>query len=155
MIRLTNLADYAVVLMCVLAQNRDRLMNAADLAATSGIPAPTVAKILGAVSRAGLLASQRGIGGGFQLAREPDRITVADIIEAVDGPIAITNCVEDAPGDCGIEAICSMRGHWHAINHAVKRALSEVTLAEFAAPIPFSPELFEGSDKKSDHGRIR
>lgn len=145
-IRLTNLADYAVVLMSQLAQGTASVQNTAELAQATGVPVPTVAKITRALARAGVVTSQRGVAGGFSLARPADEITVADIIEAVDGPIALTNCVEDAPGDCNLEAICAMRGHWHAINRAVKRALAEVTLAEFAAPIPFSPEFFEGSE---------
>ena len=139
MIRLTNLADYAVVLMCHLAHHRHDVHNAADLASDTMIPVPTVSKILGALSRARLLRSQRGVKGGFSMTRPAADITVADIIEAVDGPIALTNCIEDAPGDCNLEPVCAMRTHWQTINGAVKQALAGITLAEIAAPVPLGP----------------
>jgi FeS assembly SUF system regulator len=134
MIRLTNLADYAVVLMCHLAQDPRDLSSAVGLAQMSQIPVPTVSKILGALSRAGVLRSQRGLKGGFYLARPPTKISVADIVEAVDGPIALTNCIDDAPGNCSRETLCTMRPHWQTINLAIRSALTEVSLAEIAAP---------------------
>ena len=134
MIKLTNLADYAVVLMCHLAQEPQELSSAVGLAKISNVPVPTVSKILGALSRAGVLRSQRGLKGGFYLARPADDISVADIVEAVDGPIALTNCIENAPGDCTLETLCTMKPHWQAINLAVKGALSGVSLAEISAP---------------------
>lgn len=137
MIKLTNLADYAVVLMCHLAQDPQDLSSAVGLARTSQIPIPTVSKILGALSRAGVLHSQRGLKGGFYLARPAEEISVADIVEAVDGPIALTNCVEDAPGDCTLDSPCAMKPHWQTINLVVRDALSGVSLAEVTAP-PFA-----------------
>lgn len=134
MIKLTNLADYAVVLMCHLAQEPLELSSAVGLAGMSRVPVPTVSKILGALSRAGILRSQRGLKGGFFLARTAEDISVADIVEAVDGPIALTNCIEDAPGDCDLETLCMMKPHWQTINLAVKEALSGISLAEIAAP---------------------
>ena len=135
MIRLTNLADYAVVLMGHLAR-RDKRINATELASETGLPVPTVSKILGAVSRAGLAVSHRGLKGGFSLAKPASEITVADIIEAVDGPIALVHCIENAPGDCDLEPVCSMRTHWQVINRAVKDGLSRVSLSEIAADAP-------------------
>lgn len=134
MIKLTNLADYAVVLMCHLAQEPQELSSAVGLAEMSRVPVPTVSKILGALSRAGILRSQRGLKGGFFLARTAEDISVADIVEAVDGPIALTNCIEDAPGDCNLETLCMMKPRWQTINLAVKEALSGISLAEIAAP---------------------
>lgn len=136
MIRLTNLADYAVVLMCYLAHAPRKVRSAVALSRVSGIPVPTVSKILGALSRAELLRSQRGLGGGFTLGRPAEVISVADIIEAVDGPIALTNCIENSPGDCDLEALCSMRPHWQKINFAVKGALEDISLSEISAPQP-------------------
>lgn len=134
MIKLTNLADYAVVLMCHLAQEPQQLSSAVGLARMSNVPVPTVSKVLGALSRAGILRSQRGLKGGFFLGRPADDISVADIIEAVDGPIALTNCIDDAPGDCSLEDLCTMKPHWQAINLAVRGALSGISLAEIAVP---------------------
>lgn len=110
------------------------MSSAVGLARMSQIPVPTVSKILGALSRAGILRSQRGLRGGFFLGRPADDISVADIVEAVDGPIALTNCIEDAPGDCWLETLCTMKPHWQVINLAVKGALSGISLAEIAVP---------------------
>ncbi|RMF08117.1 MAG: SUF system Fe-S cluster assembly regulator [Alphaproteobacteria bacterium] len=136
MIRLTKLADYAVVLMSSIAEHPDAVHAAADVARDTHIPAPTVSKILGAMARAGLLVSHRGLKGGFSLARAPQEITVADVIRAIDGPIALTNCIEEAPGACEILDCCRVRGYWYRINAAVTSALEDVTLAEISSPIP-------------------
>ncbi len=139
MIRLTNLADYGVVLMCRMAGRPEKLHSAFQLAQDTGIPVPTVSKILGSLSKAGLLTSQRGLKGGFMMTRDPKEVSMADIIEAIDGPIALTNCIEHAPGDCCYETGCLMRPHWQAINAAVKGALVGISLNEVArAPAPFS-----------------
>jgi FeS assembly SUF system regulator len=149
MIRLTNLADYGVVLMCQMAKAPEDLHSAFKLGQGTGIPVPTVSKILGALSKAGLLNSQRGLKGGFVMNRKPQDISMADIIEAIDGPIALTNCIEQTPGDCCFEVGCSMRPHWQAINGAIKGALSGISLDEIAtSPAPFSFEDV-GFDKKA------
>lgn len=132
MIRLTNLADYAVVLMCELTQSDGRL-SAQDLATTTSIPAPTVAKILNALGRGGLLQSHRGLKGGFALSRPATEISVADIIEAIDGPISLTHCAETGTSDCCFDDICQMRPRWQVINNAVKGALEDVKLSSIAA----------------------
>src|SRR5690606_30794897 len=98
MVRLSNLADYAVVVMCQMAMSDDARPSAANIASATAIPLPTVAKLMGTLSRAGLLTSYRGIGGGFALARPATDIAVAEIVEAVDGPIALTHCTDPAPG---------------------------------------------------------
>lgn len=141
MIRLTNLADYGVVLMCQMAKAPVDIHSAFQLAQETGIPVPTVSKILGSLSKAGLLNSQRGLKGGFMMTRKPREVSMADIIEAIDGPIALTNCIEHSPGDCCFEAGCAMRPHWQAINEAVKGALSKISLDEVAtSSTPFSFE---------------
>lgn len=134
MIKLTNLADYSVVLMCHLAQDSSALHSAASLSEQTGVPVPTVSKILGALSRAGLLSSQRGLKGGFRLARSVNKISIADVVEALDGPIALTNCIENTPGDCSYESFCSMKPHWQVINETVRGALASITLAHIILP---------------------
>ncbi|MFZ5610590.1 MAG: SUF system Fe-S cluster assembly regulator [Pseudomonadota bacterium] len=155
MIRLSNMADYAVVIMCRAARMTDSRHNAADMAAATGVPAATAAKLMSALARAGLLASHRGVAGGFTLARPATAISMADIIEAVDGPIAMTNCIEHGPGDCTLESFCVMRPHWQAINGAIKSALAEVSLAEIAAPYPISPTLMADAATGAHDGRGR
>ncbi len=134
MLRLTNLADYAVVVMTAAARCDGGSLSAASVAARTSIPAPTVAKIMGLLKRGGLLASSRGVAGGFRLASVPSAISVADIVEAVDGPIALTNCQHGEVSACALEGSCTVRPHWKPINVAVRAALAAVTLADLAGP---------------------
>ena len=128
MIRLTNLADYAVVLMWTMGSRPEEWHSAQKLAQETSIPLPTVSKILNALARANLLISHRGLKGGFELAKGAGDVTVADIIEAVDGPIALTNCVNHTTGDCSIEHLCAFRPHWQTINSAIRTSLAGITL---------------------------
>ena len=131
MIRITRLTDYGIVLLTHVARNPgSEVANVRDLAAQANLPLPTVSKILKQLSRKGLLVSQRGAKGGFRLSRKPDEITVVDIISALDGPIAITDCSSDDEGLCNLEALCSVRGNWQRINRAVRDTLENITLAE-------------------------
>ena len=134
MIRLTNLADYAVVLMCEIANASERV-SAQGLSASTGIPVPTVSKILNALGRGELLNSHRGLKGGFALARSVDEITVADIIEAIDGPIALTHCSDVEDVNCCYTETCFMRPKWQVINGAVRGALEQVSLASLITPM--------------------
>jgi len=145
MIRLSNLADYAVVIMTVIAARAPEKLNAADISSLTGVPQATAAKVTGHLARAGLLDSHRGKQGGFALNRAAQDICVADIIEALDGPIALTNCTDHGHGDCNIMAICGMRPHWQVMNNAVRRAFEEVSLAQLMTPRAF--ELDTDLDK--------
>jgi FeS assembly SUF system regulator len=128
--RLSNLADYAVVTMCAAARHcGGARTNAAALAAETGLPAPTVAKVVSRLTGAGLLRSTRGARGGLQLARPAAAITLADIVEAVEGPIALAAC---AHGECAIEGCCTVRPHWPMVNEALRGALSSVPLTRLA-----------------------
>ena len=134
MLRLSNLADYGVVVMtaAMRAVEDGRLASAAQIAQLTTIPAPTVAKLMGHLGRAGLLVSHRGVGGGFALARDPRDISLADIVEAIDGPISLTHCGQPGADCCGISAQCQVKPHWAPVNGAVRAALESVTLAELA-----------------------
>lgn len=134
MIRLTNLADYAVVVMAAAAREPEVKFSAARVAELTGIPAPTVAKLMGTLARGGLLSASRGVAGGFMLARAPAEISVAEIVEVVDGPIALTSCAGNHVQDCVMEGHCAIRGHWPPINQAVRGALAAVTLAQLVQP---------------------
>jgi FeS assembly SUF system regulator len=129
-IRLTNLADYAVVVMTAAARAPGRRFSAAEIAALTGVPAPTAAKLTGILARAGLLASARGVAGGVQLGRPATAISIADIVEAVDGPIALTQCLHEGNHDCVLEAGCAVRPHWPVLNARVREALAGVSLAD-------------------------
>lgn len=137
MIRITKQTDYGIVLMTHLAAgDPEERYNAPELAEEAGLPLPMVSKILKLLSKDGLLDSRRGVKGGYALARHPDEITVDQIIAALEGPIAITECIEHAPGDCDHEAVCPTRGNWQRINQAIRHALEHITLAEMTQPIP-------------------
>ena len=143
MIRLTNLADYAVVVMTAAAREPGSKLSAARVAEVTGIPAPTVAKLMGTLARGGLLVASRGVAGGFSLSLPPGDISVAAIVEAVDGPIALTNCLAGDAHDCAIEGHCGVRGHWGPINRAVRDALAAVTLAELVLAPARAPQRVE------------
>ena len=130
MIRLTNLADYAVVVMAAAAREPGVKLSAARVAELTMIPAPTVAKIMGTLARGGLLTASRGVAGGFTLSRDPANISVVDVVEAVDGPIALTSCAGNDVNDCVMEGHCAIRGHWAPINQAVRGALEGMGATE-------------------------
>lgn len=134
MLRLSNLADYGVVVMTAAAHAADggALASSAQIAQLTTIPAPTVAKLMGLLARAGLLVSQRGVGGGFALARPAAGISLADIVEAIDGPISLTHCGQPGAECCSISDACQVKPHWLPVNRAVRTALAGVSLAELA-----------------------
>ncbi len=136
--RLTAQADYAVVLMAAAARHCGgaRRLNATLLAEETGLPLPTVQKLVSRLAAGGLIESARGTGGGFRLARPPAAISVADVIEAIEGPFALTPCVDDGRHDCAVEASCLVRPHWNAVNSAVRGALTGVTLVTLAGTAP-------------------
>jgi FeS assembly SUF system regulator len=138
MIRLSRLADYGLVLMGRMALQATTVHTAVGLAEETRLPIPTVAKLLVRLTQGNLLISHRGAKGGYQLARSPSAITVADIVVAVDGPIALTQCLEHGAQPCDVEPICPTRRGWNRLNDAVKRALTEVSLAELSQPIPLA-----------------
>lgn len=128
--RLSNLADYAVVTMSAAARHcGGGRTSAGELAAETGLPAPTVAKLVSRLTAAGLLRSVRGAHGGLQLARPAAAISLADIVEAVEGPIALAAC---SHGECAAESSCTVRPHWPIVNEALHGALSNVPLTRLA-----------------------
>lgn len=134
MIRLSKLTDYAIVVMSEMARRVGTVHTVAQLADRTGVPAPTVAKLMKSLTPAGLTTSHRGAAGGYALTRPATDITIADIVVALDGPIALTACVEGAGEECGVESLCPMRGGWEKINAAIRGALEQVTLADMMMP---------------------
>jgi len=132
--RLSSMADYAVVVMTAAARHcGSARVSAGQLAEETGLPAPTVQKLVSRLTAAGLLRSARGVGGGLKLARPAAAITLADIVEAVEGPIALTSCLEDARACCSLEDACLVRPHWPVVNSALRGALAQVSLTQLAA----------------------
>jgi FeS assembly SUF system regulator len=128
--KLSSFADYAVVLMSAAARHCGHAkLNATTLAAETGIPLPTAQKLVSRLSAAGLLESSRGTGGGVRLSRPPATITLADVVEAVEGPIAMTACADTGAHDCTLEQDCRIRPHMNVANMAIRSALAGVTIA--------------------------
>lgn len=135
MFRITRLADYGILLMSYLATDRrGQVHTARDVSGATGVPLPTVSKILKALARAGLLASHRGVGGGFALARDGKTITVADVVTALEGPIALTACLSPDRESCTVENSCPVRPNWERLNDAVRTALQSISVAEMVVP---------------------
>jgi FeS assembly SUF system regulator len=131
MFRLSKLTDYAVVVLVRLAHAgvcSSAVQTSPGISAATGIPEPTVAKVLKTMAGKGLVTSLRGAHGGYRLNRALASIKVADVIEAIDGPIALTACVDG--GDCESQCLCPMRGRWDPVNAAIRQALGRITLAD-------------------------
>ena len=133
MFKLGKLTDYGAVVMTALAADPAQVHSAHDLADGTGLSAPTVSKLLKMLAKSGLVEALRGARGGYRLARAAEFITVAEIIGAIEGPIALTECVEHR-GACSMESNCATSANWHLINTAIQQALSAVTLAQMTRP---------------------
>ena len=134
MIRMNKLTDYGVVLLTTFARDPGQGISARELSLRTGIPQPTVVKLLKTLLKAGLLVSQRGTKGGYSLSRSPEEIPVSTIVEALEGPVAITEC--NVPGTCEHERRCPARPNWTAVNEVIHEALSRLTLAQMTRPAP-------------------
>lgn len=151
MLRLSKLTDYGLVLLTHMAQDSaPGVRTAHELAARSHVPLPTVSKILKELSRAGVVVSQRGRRGGYSLSRPPERISVAEVLEALEGPVALTECSTSA-GICSLEPLCVAKGHWGPISRAVQRTLQRLPLSALGPrpvslrppSVPSTPSLVE------------
>lgn len=131
MLRMGKLTDYATVVLASLAQEPARHRAATELAERTRLSRPTVSKVLKGLQRAGMVISSRGAQGGYRLARSPEKITAAQILDVFEGPIAITEC-SGASSQCGIERLCRVGGAWQRINAGIRRALEDVTLDQLA-----------------------
>jgi len=141
MLRMGKLTDYATVVLASLAQEPARHRAAAELAERTRLTRPTVSKVLKGLQRAGLVVSSRGAQGGYRLARAPEAITAAQILDVFEGPIALTEC-SGAASHCGIERLCRVGGAWQRVNAAIRRALEDVTLRELAGLDALPPRTF-------------
>jgi FeS assembly SUF system regulator len=131
MLRISKLTDYATVILAALAQDPERVQTATALAEHTRVAAPTVSKLLKQLQRAGLVTSTRGLHGGYQLSRPAAQISAATILDALEGPLALTDCAA-GHGHCCIEETCRVGRAWQRLNSAIRRSLHEVTLAQLA-----------------------
>lgn len=138
MLRISKLTDYGTVVLAHLAGDPAAVCSAADVAAATGIGVPTVSKLLKSLARAGLVNSTRGANGGYKLARAPRDISAADVIDALEGPVSITEC-SASDSSCDYESVCNVGSSWQRINVAIRRALEEVSLIDLLranSPVP-------------------
>lgn len=142
MLRVTKFTDYATVVLTVLAAEPDVVLSASGLADRAGLEVTTVSKLLKPLAKAGLVDSFRGASGGYRLARDAGSIGLIEIVEAMEGPLAMTTCSEHG-GQCGIEKSCAVRASWRRINDVVADALRSVTLAQMLAPPPRIPRRIQ------------
>src|ERR1043165_5126777 len=131
MLRISKLTDYGTVILAYLAAQPGHLLAAAEVAEHTGIALHTVSKLLKKLQRSGLVCSTRGSHGGYQLAQPATQVTAAQILDALEGPVAITEC-SSQHGNCGIEASCRIGHAWQRLNGAIHQALNEVTLAQLS-----------------------
>lgn len=160
MIRITKLTDYGILVLTWFASREpETTVSGPELAERTLLPEPTVGKLLRLLTRANVLESRRGARGGYRLARPASEITVADAIEALEGPIALTECIGNSSPDCGVEQICPTRSNWDRINGAIRGALDAMTLADMAiiqpAELPPPPPGAEAETAANTEGVIR
>lgn len=134
MLRISKLSDYALLVLVELHKAPESRLSAQHLAAQTRLELPTVSKVLKLLTASGVLRSTRGVNGGYALSRPARQINVADIIEAVEGPIAMTECGAE-PGRCSHESLCGLRGNWRRISAVVREALVSLSLADMAQPL--------------------
>jgi FeS assembly SUF system regulator len=139
MLRMSKMADYAALMLATMAEQPQSHHTAAELAEVTGISPPTVSKLLKTLGHADLLTSRRGAHGGYSLARDPATISAVDVIEAIEGPMAVTECTV-SPGSCDLEPTCQLSSQWQLLSVAVRRALAEITLKDLIGD-PIAPHI--------------
>jgi len=139
MLRMSRLTDYGTLVLSCMASGPESLHSAADVAGRVRLAPPTVSKILKLLARAGLVNSVRGVQGGYVLARSPEHITAADIIDALEGPVALTECSIEH-NQCELESVCNVGSAWQRVNFSIRRALQDITLDQLVSsggqPLP-------------------
>ena len=134
MFKLSRLTDYGIVVLThFVRRGKSSISSAKDVSESTNIPLPTVSKVLKILARKGLLNSQRGASGGYSLAKNPDDVSIADILRTFDGPIALTEC-SSIPNTCDQELTCPVGGHWTTISRTVEEALDRLALSRLARP---------------------
>ena len=148
MLRLNRMTEYAIVVLGALAHRHGDVVATAHLAALTGLAQPTVAKVSKFLLAADLVETQRGVRGGYRLTKAPVNISLVDIVEAMEGPIAVTDCVDGSQDPCAVRDRCFMNNHWNHVNLAIRNALNDVSLKNLIDPVqsfslPVSPSITE------------
>ena len=147
MLRLNRMTDYAILLLASLASRQGEVVTAGAIAAHTQLNQPTVAKLAKALVKAGVVRAERGVNGGYCLARPAMAINAAEVIEAIEGPIALTACVEGVEEPCETRHGCFMSGHWNEVNSSIKDALEKVTLDRLFNPEAMFPDTVQAELK--------
>lgn len=137
-LRISKLTDYGTVVLAHLAGASGAVCSAAEVSDVTGIAVPTVSKLLKSLGRAGLVTSTRGSNGGYQLARPAHEISAASVIDALEGPVSITEC-SASDSHCDYESVCNVGNAWQRINVAIRRALDDINLTDLTranSPVP-------------------
>lgn len=151
MLRLNRMTDYAILLLAVLAGRKGEVVTSATLAHHTQLNQPTVAKIAKALVKAGVVSAERGVNGGYRLVRPANEVNAAEVIEAIEGPIALTACVEGVEEPCETRHGCFMSGHWNEVNSSIREALERVTLDRLFNPEVMFPDVTMSNDKNMNH----
>lgn len=141
MLRLNRMTDYGIVVLGALAHRSNEVVPTGHLAELTGLNQPTVAKVAKLLQASGLLNTQRGANGGYQLAGDASDISLVQIIEGIEGPIAVNDCVDGAQEPCAVSNCCFMSNNWNKVNQAVRTALEAVTLADLIDPAQLFPVI--------------
>ena len=150
MLRLNRMTDYAIIVLAALALRPDELVASASLAQQTQLNQTTIAKIAKELVRAHIIIAERGVNGGYKLARAPQDINAAEVIEALEGPIALTACVTGAIDPCSTRHGCFMSGNWEQVNSAIRSALSNVTLSQLIDPEASFPQMGLANNVQQD-----
>ncbi len=151
MLRISKLTDYGTVILARLAQDAGAQLTATQLSQSTHVPLATVSKLLKQLQRHSLVTSTRGLRGGYRLARAPAAITAAEVLDALEGPVALTECASHS-NHCGIESSCGVNRAWQKVNSAIRRTLSEITLLELAG-LAAEPIRFAALDRHMQQAR--
>ena len=149
MLRLNRMTDYAILVLGVLHSRRNNLLSSGQVAEAAQLSQATAAKVIKALVAAGLVQTQRGIRGGCQLSRPVSLISIAEVVEAIEGPIALTACVDGAEEPCSVQKGCFMGGNWNRVNSALREALLSVSLADLFNPATLFPEPVSAQQAQS------
>ena len=148
MIKVSRMADYAVLLVCKMSKNQDKFYSANELSLNTSLKTTTINKILTKLTKANITSSIRGVTGGYKLAKGADDISVGNIIDIIDGRVALTVCVEKGENNnCELESVCTSRSNWQVINNAVCNALNSISIEEMANPFKIKNNYKYKEDK--------
>ena len=148
MIKVSRMADYAVLLVCKMSKNQDKFYSANELSLNTSLKTTTINKILTKLTKASITSSIRGVTGGYKLAMAADDISVGNIIDIIDGRVALTVCVEKGENNnCELESVCTSRSNWQVINNAVCNALNSISIEEMANPFKIKNNYKYKEDK--------